>query len=123
MWGDITINHVLIYIEKKAELLRPKSNRNRLRQYFAFLERDETDKFWDIKDVEKGKMSAKEFKEKWGISKHKLMEQNKKTIIIDKDRIYVSSSNQDKWLCPICLATNLLNKRCVNCGYNDKDKD
>jgi len=107
------MNHVLLYLElTKQEFEIQAKTSKRLRNYFRAIDSNATDKHWDYRDVCRGKMTIGEFRKKW---RRKHMN---RAIIVTKDKeIFVSSSEADHVICPVCLATNMvLDLECRNCG-------
>lgn len=104
---------ILAYLElTKQELEKRDKTSKRLENYFKAIDNEETEKYWDRQDCFKKRMSWKDFDKKWRSKKMK-----RETITVTEDRIFVSSSEQDRVICPVCLATNtVLDLKCRNCG-------
>lgn len=108
------MNNVFVYLELKKELLEGNKQENRLANYFEAIDKGETEKYWDRRNVAKNKMSWKDFKNKWYGKNMRKTE----TITITEDSAYTCKSEQDMVICPNCMATNTVSDRkCRNCEY------
>lgn len=99
LWGVIEMRVLELLNEKRKELDEKyyvKGKTKRIDDYLKAVENNETEKYWDLRDVRRGRMSCDDYNKKWNI---KLKRKGRPPVMRD---MQTTLKNRRTLPCPKC---------------------